>query len=51
MSPDALRALVVGLIVGLVGGVLVGTQSDWIDPGDLLGTADDPPEEIGRAHV
>ena len=45
MSPDALRALVVGLVVGLVGGVLVGTQSDWIDPGDLLGTADDPPEE------
>jgi len=45
VSPDALRALVVGLVVGLVGGVLVGTQSDWIDPGDLLGTADDPPEE------
>jgi carboxyl-terminal processing protease len=45
VSPDAVRALVVGLVVGLVGGVLVGTQSDWIDPGDLLGTADDPPEE------
>jgi carboxyl-terminal processing protease len=36
---------VVGLIVGLVGGVLVGTQSDWLDPGDLLGTSGTPPEE------
>jgi carboxyl-terminal processing protease len=45
VSPDALRALVVGLIVGLVGGVLVGTQSDWLDPGDLLGTSGTPPEE------
>jgi carboxyl-terminal processing protease len=36
---------VVGLVVGLVGGVLVGTQSDWIDPGDLLGTSGSPPEE------
>ena len=35
----------VGMIVGLVGGVLVGTQSDWLDPGDLLGTSGPPPEE------
>ena len=35
----------VGLIVGLVGGVLVGTQSDWLDLGDLLGTSGTPPEE------
>jgi carboxyl-terminal processing protease len=36
---------VVGLVVGLVGGVLVGTQSDWLDLGDLLGTSGTPPEE------
>ena len=35
----------VGLVGGLVGGVLVGTQSDWLDPGDLLGTSGTPPEE------
>ena len=48
MSPDARRALVAGLVVGLVGGVWVGTQaqSDELgDLGDLLGTEQTPSDE------
>jgi carboxyl-terminal processing protease len=45
VSPEARRALIVGLLVGAVGGVLLGTQADRLDVGDLLGTSGTPSEE------
>jgi carboxyl-terminal processing protease len=46
VSPEALRALIAGLIVGLVGGLLLASQvEDLGGIGDLIGSADSPSDE------
>jgi carboxyl-terminal processing protease len=46
VSTEALRALIAGLVVGLVGGLLLASQvEDLGEVGDLIGSSDSPSDE------
>jgi len=45
VSSEARRALIAGLIVGAVGGLLLGSQSELGDVGDLIGGSDSPSDD------